>query len=83
MVRDLLHDGRYYGQSHNLACRPILKRVAALKREQDHAAREIERLIGMAWRTGATWGDIGDALEISRQNAHWKYAAIVKAQVKD
>jgi hypothetical protein len=57
--------------------------VAALKKEQDHAAREIERLIGMAWRTGATWGDIGDALEISRQNAHWKYAAIVKAQVRD
>jgi hypothetical protein len=44
-----------------------------------HAAAELTAAalgaVGMARRAGYTWQEIGDALGISRQAAHYRYAA--------
>jgi hypothetical protein len=81
MARDILDDGRYYGQSHNIACKPILKRLGTLKEDREKTDGEMDRLVYLAWSRGATWEDIGGALGLSRQGAHRKYVQIVKEQM--
>jgi hypothetical protein len=51
-----------------------LSSVAALVGEVDGA---VVRLVAQARRQGATWGDVGAALGITRQAAHYRYAHLL------
>jgi predicted GNAT superfamily acetyltransferase len=51
-----------------------LSSVAALVGEVDGA---VVRLVAQARRQGATWEDVGAALGITRQAAHYRYAHLL------
>lgn len=58
-----------------------LKALAAIPAERAALEARTRELVASARKAGASWGDIGAALQISRQAAHERYG-LMGAQIK-
>ncbi len=55
----------------------VLHRIEAARADRDRADVEVAAAVRAAREAGASWQMIGDALGVSRQSAHVKYAELV------